>query len=360
MKTLKFTSFALALCMAIMPVHANSDNAAMMPVKSGISSYIQPNFERFAQELDILKISIDELCERPNETALNTAQVTFQNAIKSFARIEFIRLGPLSEAHYSERFLFWPDRQGIALKQVQRVLNKKNPSVLTLDGLDKKSVALQGFGTLEFILFGTGYEALKTNDGGFRCKFAKNLSTSLQDRAKQVASLWENRDGFVKLWENPSQENPLFRNDLEALGALVGVIAQGMELIRDLRIRPILGRANKGVNPKRALLWRSNMSFEIIRSNIQGLFDLWTVSHLGSLLDDENKWLQGSIAFEFNNALEALDVLDGSVLDVKNNDAKISKLRYLMIVTLSLQDMIGEQYAAQAGLPSTFSSLDGD
>ena len=51
-----------------------------------------------------------------------------------------------------ERILYYPDRKGLGLRQVQALLAEQDASVLAVGALEGKSVAVQGLGALEFVL----------------------------------------------------------------------------------------------------------------------------------------------------------------------------------------------------------------
>ncbi len=67
--------------------------------------------------------------------------------------------------------LFWPDRKGTGLKQVQAALASKDPTAADAAQLAGKSVAMQGLGALEFVLYGTGSEELATAGESYRCAY---------------------------------------------------------------------------------------------------------------------------------------------------------------------------------------------
>ncbi len=64
--------------------------------------------------------------------------------------------------------------------------------------------------------------------------------------------------------------------------------------------------------------------------------------------------------FEFENAARAAaDIVDPMEVAVKD-DEQLRALRYLVIITGSLDTLLGENLAAALGLSVGFSQLDGD
>ena len=82
--------------------------------------------------------------------------------------------------------LFWPDRKGIGLKQVQAALAAKDPTAADAAQLAGKSVAMQGLGALEFVLFGTGAETLAGTGDAYRCAYGAAIAANLDGIAAEL------------------------------------------------------------------------------------------------------------------------------------------------------------------------------
>lgn len=342
--------------------HTHPANAAdlLAPVHSAITSYIIPNTERFSEVSKHTQNELSALCLTPSQETLDNARNGFHASILAFGRIEFLRLGPLDEDNRGHRLLFWPDRKSTGLRQVQRALLQNDASVTDVKNFTQKSVALQGFGALEFLLFGSGSEKLTGNAGAFRCRFSEAVAENISMIAGTLAAKWSDESGYQKIWTKPSASNPQYQSDIESLTKLVGLISNTMEIIKDQRLKPISSKGPKRVSFKRALFWRSEATGEISRANLEGVRDLIFISGLMQLLPQEKRWLAGSVSFEIDNALKTLSELEGPVRSWVNDGNKVAKLSYLIIVIRSLQSIMGEQVAEALNLPTTFSPLDGD
>lgn len=342
--------------------HTHPANAAdlLAPVHSAIASYIIPNTERFAEVSEQTQSELSSLCLAPSEGSLDNARNGFHASILAFGRIEFLRLGPLDEGNRGHRLLFWPDRKSTGLKQVQRALLQNDNSVTDAKNFTQKSVALQGFGALEFLLFGSGSEKLTENSGAFRCRFAEAVAGNISTIAETLAAKWNDENGYQKIWTKPSASNPRYQSEIESLTKLVGLISNAMETIKDQRLKPLNPKGQILVNFKRALFWRSEVTGELLRANLQGIKDLIFILGLMQLLPQDKQWLAGSVSFEIENALKILSELEGPVQSWVNDENKAAKLSYLIIVIRSVQSILGEQVAEALNLPTTFSPLDGD
>jgi hypothetical protein len=336
------------------------DTTASQSVSRVIASFIQPSFERFADQSELVAIAVGSLCDKPGETALLSARNAFADTALAFARIEFLRTGPLARENRLERLLFWPDRRGIALRQVQAAIATGDESVTDAANLPAKSVALQGFPALEYLLFGTGSEALADPGGDHRCRFAQAVAQNIRGIAGEMNAEWSAADGYASIWSKPGPDNPDFRDASEAVAELVSIPADAFEMIHDLRIKPLVAGNGKKANPKSALLWRSGLTFAYIGTEFDALRTYFELSQMSDLLPDDERWRGGSALFEFNNAAKTVAKIQNPVADVLRDRQMAEDLKYLGIVAKSLQRIFGGQIPEALGLSVGFSSLDGD
>lgn len=352
---------AFVLALLVLPVAAQEQKlTAEQVVSLAITEAIRPGFARYAEETGSLKLNIGALCDEPSEAGLETARGQFKSVVTAWSRIELYRIGPLMAENRSEKTLFWPDRKGIALRQVQGILAEPDLEATDPAKLAGKSVAVQGLGALEFLLFGTGAEQLATPEGDFRCRYALAIATLLGDTAAAMSAEWNDPDRFSKRLLAPSESDPDYRSFREVAEALTGLLAHGTEAIRDQRLLPFLGRDGAEPKPKSALFWRSGMTVPSISANFEGLQALLEDSRIAEATTPENLWVGNSAEFEFGNAERAGKVVTKPVEQALEDPKQKRALDYLVIVTQSLDSILGESLAAALGLSVGFSSLDGD
>lgn len=350
---------AALLMMCVAPVMAQDTPAHAAPDEAVIQA-IRPAMTNFRREAAGLEQAMNVLCQTPSAEALATASDRFGKAVLAYGHVELIRIGPLMEDNRSERLLFWPDRRGIGLRQVQAILADKDETAATAEGLAGKSVAVQGLGALEFVLFGTGAEELATADGDFRCRYGRAIAQSVSAIAEQLQAGWYSPKGVAVRLMAPRPEYPDYRTDIEALEALVGVLSHGVEAVRDIRLNPVLSVDGAPAKPKQGLFWRSGLTIPMIRADIEGLETLYRLSGVGTAAPGSSIGIGNSIAFEFKNAFRALDLVTLPLEQALEDEKQAHALDYLVLVTQSLQTMIGEQLSSQLELSVGFSSLDGD
>lgn len=355
---MRLVLIALMLLVSV-PAMAQQVTPAQV-LSAAVNGVIRPAIAEFKGRASGLEVAMGALCAVPSEDAMGIAVQQFALAAAAYGRIEFIRIGPLMEDNRADRLLFWPDRRGIGLRQVQAILADQDPEAKGLAGLRQKSVAVQGFGALEYVLFGTGAEELQGSGGAFRCRYGEAIAANISGIAEQLAQGWYQYDGVASHLTLPRADYADYRSETEALEALVGLAAHGLEGVRDTRINPLIAADGDAAAPKQALFWRSGLTMAMIRANLEGIERLVAVSGMARAVGEKDAGLDGSIGFEFRNAYRATNLVTSPVEQAVADEKQAHALDYLLIVVNSLHAMLGEQLPAALALSVGFSSLDGD
>ena len=331
--------------------------------RNAIQGYIAPGYERLHGEAELLEGALDALCTDPGDAGLAFARDGFGRVVDAFSRVENFRFGPIMRDNRLDKLLFWPDRRGIGLRQVQAAIAEEDETAADPATLAGKSVALQGLGALEFVLFGTGAEDLATAPPeSFRCRFGRAIAVRVAMNAREVSEGWEDPGGIAGWLTAPGPKNPLYRNGNEVLAEIIGVIVHGIDAIRDIKLIPLIGRDGTDPDPRAALFRRSGKTLGALKSDFAGLAQLFEVSGLGLLLPEDQRMLAGSALFEFRNAGQTFEKmnLDAPIEATLADPEELVRLKYLLLLTRSLQRLVGTYMAPALGLTVGFSALDGD
>lgn len=351
---------ALLLTMWAAPVALAQSTTTSQVLAAAVNEVIRPGMAQLRSRASGLESAMSALCAVPGEDTRAIAAQQFGLAATAYGQVEFIRIGPLVEDNRADRLLFWPDRRGIGLRQVQAIIAEADASATEVGTLQGKSVAVQGFGALEFVLFGTGSEDLLTEAGAFRCRYGQAIATNIAGIADELAMGWYRFDGVAVHLTQPRPEYADYRTETEALEALVGLVTHGVEGMRDTRVNPFIAQGEAAAKPKQALFWRSNLTLAMLRANVEGMRKLVAVSGMARAVPEAQKGLENSIDFQFGQAVRAIDLVTLPVEQAVADEKQAHALDYLVLVTGSLQAMLGEQLSAALGLSVGFSSLDGD
>lgn len=322
--------------------------------------YVRPGYAAFSEEAARLIVAQKQLCATPSAGNLNAAKTTFSNAAEAWANIEPFRAGPVVAENRLERILFYPDRKGTGLKQVQATLVAKDETATDAAALAGKSVAMQGLGALEFLLFGSGAESLETPEGSFRCRYGAAIADNVGSIAAALTQAWV-PGGHVDLdWNSHHETNPFARNDREALNLVLGTIIHGLEQLQDIRIGAFLDMKENKDKPKSALYWRSGLTVRSIAQNLQAIQAVFDLSGLDGALPADELYVAESIRFDFKAALEALQTLDRPVEELLANEKDRTKLVFVRNTIGDLIRRFDQDFAVASGLAAGFSFADGD
>ena len=351
--TLAFTGMAQAED-AVAPdlVDAILDKASDEVVVSGYKS--------FGAASVALITSIDSLCSSPSDATLASTQKAYSDVVVSWSKVETIKIGPVLNDNRQERILFYPDKSGSGLKQITAALTAKDEAALTPEKMQGASVALQGLGAMEYVLFGKGFEELKTADGAYRCKFGQAIATGLLTQSDTLTSEWTKADGIAHDFKHPSSSNPLFQTDKQAVTALLGTLVHGLDMIRKQRISSFYSAKDNVSNPKKAIFWRSGNTMASVVANLEGLADLWGKSGMKTLLKGDSTAYGGNIDFNFKSAISAAKAANLPLDQALADDKQRAKLDFMLLTIADLYKLLSEDVGKAIGLGAGFSFSDGD
>lgn len=362
---MKFASLLpLAFMMSALaaPAHATfaEDAEVQSVMEKAVDEVIRPTYWSFHDEAEDMTDAMTALCGDGSKVNLDAAQGAFNDLVASWSAAEVLRDGPAIRDNRFERILFFPDRKGIGLKQVQALLATKDEEAVRPETMPQKSVALQGLGALEFILFGTGFEELSTRSNGYRCRAGLAIAENVTSLAQELVSAWDAPDGIQNDWKKPGPGNPVFRDSEEALSGLLGILVRGVETIRDKRIAPFYDPEKGYENSKKAVYWRSANTLPSIASNLESLQAYWQKSGMQHIIKGDASAITTNITFDFKTAISTAKSFQVPVADIMTDDKLRSKFDFLILTIEDLQTRLNNDYGRAMGLGASFTFSDGD
>jgi predicted lipoprotein len=348
------------LAMNTVPALALDDAAARAVMARAVDRYIKPGYADFHASAEALADAAATLCASPSQDQLKAVEGRFAETISSWSRIELLRDGPVMQENRLERILFYPDRKSTGLKQVQALMARPDETATDPIALKDRSVAMQGLGAFEYVLFGVYPESLTTGKQSFRCRYGLAIAKNVAAIAGELDAAWAAPDGIQMQWKNPSATNPVYRDSAEAMQALIGLQVHGAEMVRDQRIKPFYKGRDAKLSPKAAIFWRSGNTVRMIEGNIAGLERLWKVSDMGVLLAPSSRPLADSIFFRYKSAGLAAARLTQPTQQALADKVILGRLDYIEAALKDAIDQINGDIGAAVGLEAGFSFADGD
>ena len=343
-----------------MPVLPDLTDRSVVDVMSrAVDEVIRPGYRAFEASADTLAETTAAFCKAPSEASRKAVDDAFRQAVTDWGRIEIVRIGPVLNDNRFERILFYPDRKGTGLKQVQALLKKQDEADADIAAMEGKSVAIQGFGALEFALYGTGSETLMEEPDSFRCRYAAAVAAHIRATASQLVAAWDAPDGVQRDWKHPGPQNPVFRTGKEAITALLGILVHGAEAVRDQRIETFY-RNGGTARPKSAVFWRSGNTWTSIDANIEGLHALFDKSGMIGLVDPNFLSIGGNIDFVLKSLHRVAPTIDADIEKAVTTPEEQQKIAFLLVNTRDLILRLNGEYGGAIGLGAGFSFADGD
>ena len=342
--------------------HADFDGLGASALKAA-DEVILPGYEALIASAEAEARALSPLCDAPSARALDAARQDYLDLVSGFGRVEFVRFGPAREDFRYSRIFFWPDRRGRGLKQVRALIHDRDTGALEPRALREKSVAVQGLGALEFVLFGEGAEILAGPDGGFRCRYALAIANNIADLAQEILADWTRPGGFRSLLASPGPENPRFRSGKEAMQMLVDAAREQIQFVREHKLLAVLGLSPDEARPKRAPLWRSGGTLVLVEANIAAVDALFTGGRLDGPLQTADGLLAEELSLELDNALKAVSearyINAGATAPFASTEGH-GLLLYATAPLGGAANILGDRLPRALGLVSGFNALDGD
>nr|WP_244658667.1 imelysin family protein [Ciceribacter thiooxidans] len=356
-----------ALLVAILPATAQETstptlqaNAIPAVLEKAVDRFIRPGYRDFRDRAGDFEDAMQALCATPSQEQLTAARDTFVKTVEAWSKIEIVRVGPAIEANRFERILFYPDRKSTGLKQVQALLANPDESATRAETLREKSVAMQGLGAAEFVLYGTDFELLLREPNGFRCRYGAAIAGNLEHLGSELAAEWDEPSGVQDAWKHPGADNAYFRDNREAMTALLGILVHGAEAVRDQRIETFYKGEDAKTLPRQAIFWRSGLTFASIRGNFEGMRTLIDQSDMQELLDPGSRSIVTSIDFVLKSLIRTAGAVSPDVETAVTSPEERSRLDFLLLNGKDLILRLNDDFGGALGLGAGFSFSDGD
>ena len=336
-----------------------NEDAVPAVMQRAVDEVIRPGYRNMQQSAARLTTAMKDLCDDGTQQTLDKAKTVFDDTIRYWSVIEIVQTGPVIQDNLFEHILFYPDRKGVGLKQVQALIAKADPKDATVDAIAGKSVAVQGLTALEYVLHGNGSDELVKQKNGFRCLYGAAVAGNIQREASEVVAAWEKPDGVQASWKHPGPSSSDFMDNKEAITALLGILVHGAETVRDQRLENFYKGKDSVPRPRMAIYWRSKNTWKSMAANLEGLRTFWQKAGMADLLPADKKPVADAIDASFKALLDTVPKLNPDI-DVATSDAEKAKLDDLLVTTRDLTTKISDEYGGAIGLSAGFSFSDGD
>jgi hypothetical protein len=358
---LLFSAAALpALAQQAAPAGGLNEAAVPAVMQKAVDDVIRPGYRDMHASASRLTAAMKSLCSAPSADAESAAKAAFADTIKNWSMIEIVQTGPVIEKNRFEHILFYPDRKGIGMKQVQALIAKADDKDATVEAVASKSVALMSLTALEYVLYGNGSDGLAKDKEGFRCRYGAAIAGNIENVAAELSAEWEAPGGVQKSWKNPGKASEDFMDNKEAVTALLGILVHGAENVRDQRLETFYKGDVSAARPKMAIYWRSGNTWASLAANVDGLKALWEKAGMADLLPADKRDVVGKINTLLTSLSATATTINPNVEAALADQAQRGKIDTLLSDSRDLTTDFSDGYGADIGLSAGFSFADGD
>ncbi|GAA0785470.1 hypothetical protein E1180_18155 [Roseibium denhamense] len=333
------------------------------PLERLTSGYIVPSMADFSQRASGLSGAVEAVCDTPGEETRHEFEKAFGETVSAFARINFLRFGPLVEDDRLSRLAFLPDTRGIGLRQIRKILAAKDQSALSAQTLGEKSVAVQGLTALQLLAFDRD-SSVKLGKPGelkdFTCQYAFAIAENVAAIGAELERAWTAPDGYRRTLVTVGPGDHPFRTSQEAFETVFNALTTGLLVVRDQNLLPVLGTSPDKAKPQRMPFSLSKNGLIFVGSELDGLHAALLSMELDAATEADLSRGLDTLAFEFSNAQKIIDRIDGPIRESLGGGNAYQQITLLAISTKAMRDIMGLRLAEPLGLTGGFNALDGD
>lgn len=327
---------ALALAVAPQPARAADDAVA----EDIVSYFLAPRTEELALAAERQREAWTAFCAAPTAAGTAGLKQAFRETVEAWAAIELVRFGPMGEAARHERMNFFPERRNATGRAVSALLAGTDEVEAAVA---RGSVAGQGLGALERILYDAGAETLADAKApeARRCAVGRAIAGRIAVTAREASEGWVNGPARAGL----SPRDFLVR-------ALTDTVASYRDLAEN-RIKPVIGDAPQTAKPEAAIFRRSGLTERVL------LLDVAAARTLAGLIAADDPAAR-AVLHHAAAAEETAERLSGPLGRLAADPKRRHEAQRLFAAVRDAHNRLGEDLPLALGIPIGFNSLDGD
>lgn len=357
----------LLLSCAGTPALALTDADYAIAMGATARNAIVPAYRGLEAAAAALKVQVAALCDTPAPARLDEARAAFTGAARTWARLQFFTLGPISMHQRASRIQYWPDKRNVVGRQLSEVLEKRDPAALEPQRFATTSVGVQGLPAMERLLFDDeALQAVAKDAPGaaFRCGVMAAIGDNLHNIAGDVVDGWTDGDKpFLDRIEHPDPDDEELPSARDAAGRLLNDMLTTAIAMRDMKLLATLGTSLEKAKPQATEFWRSGQSLAMLTGNLEGLRDLFgSDAGFAALLrtTKEGEQIATDFAAALDEALAATNKIALPLGDAAADAGQRPLVEELAKALVKLRDLLAGPVAANLNLAIGFNALDGD
>lgn len=277
----------------------------------------------FASKTGELSSSINEFAKNPNEENLEKSKKMWRNARIPWESSEAFLFGPVDSLGIDPQVDTWP------LNRLDLELIIKSGRTLDVDFVRNLGTNLQGYHTIEYLLFGNGLTSNNKPLSAFNnieLQYLESTAILLAEYAQNLANAWSKQynpedpqsPGYVEIVTLPSLQNPIYNSERAVLGELIRGMIQILDEVGNGKISDPFGSDIDHANvelDESPYAWNSLADFS---NNLRSVLSIYTGAYGNSkgpgikdFVAQKNIALAQKIEFEILKSIQLIQKIAG-------------------------------------------------
>lgn len=363
---LRWAALAALALAAAAPSAAGAppETEAFARVNSALAEdHVLPRYVRLAAAAEAFAHASRDLCAASRDGAAHArAQAGFRDVLSAWMGVEHVRFGPIEVLMRGHRFYFWPQARAKVAAAVHKVVTASDQAAVRPSRIAKANVAVQGLLAAEVLLYGDEPQRAGSSDAG--CALLTAAAANMRAMAADLVADW--RDGsapFTRTVTRTGPKNEYFDSHQEATRAFFKSLHDGLQLISDVKLEPVIGNGPEKTRPRLAESRLSGRSLANVIDNLAALRELYEGGNgpgLGDLVRTADAKLHRLLRKAFRITLETARSVGSPVEEAAADAALRPRVEKLALQVKALKQIVRDRLAPALGFPVGFNSLDGD
>ena len=237
-------------------------------------------------------------------------------------------------------------------------------SVFLPQRFSRASTAVQGLPAAEVLLFGAGSADMAAQTGAPGCGLLQAVASNMRGMAAGIRAGWrQGEHPFAQFLAEPGPQNPYFQDHREATLSFFRALHDTLQLIADVKLRPVVGEAVASARPRMAESRPSGRSLRNVIDNLQALQALYRGEGgpgLGSLVETGDPKLDRLLRKAFRLTIATARSITRPLGEAVLDPALRPRTEKLTIQVQALRQIVRDRLAPALALSVGFNALDGD
>lgn len=325
---------------------------------------IMQGYADLADQASELEHTAADFCQQPDSAGLQKTQDAWRAAMASWQRMQWLRLGPITQENDDWKLQFWPDKKNILQRKAQELLDRNE--IITADSLAHASVVVQGFSAQELLLFDPQFANPEHFSAPSRqCELLRAATERTAIVTDKLAASWQDTS-WLERWATPAVSNPALAPAQVRNGELIDALLAQVERMKTDKLGEPMGLKNRDRKPNGyfAESWRSDNSLANLHNNLMVLQRLTRPEKgygLFLYLKEKNQQaVADELVIRIDNAQLALRQIQPTLVSAVTQPDQQAALQTAYRTLGELASFIKQPLAPALGLTLGFNSNDGD